>query len=306
MTAIDGSGIAGSGERHYRVVHRTTYRYALPMTDGYTVAHLLPRGTPRQRVPESVVNVTPEPSERDEHVDALGNRVTQIGVHRPHDELIVEAVSTVHVDDPTPIDDAESWNDVVARIDALRGDAAIDVGPFRARTRFVDVGRVGAELADIAYGSFTPGRGIVEAASDLCHRIFEGFTYDSTATDVSSPLADVLGSRRGVCQDFAHLAAGCLRSIGLAARYVSGYIETTPPPGRDRVVGADASHAWCSIWTPSAGWIDFDPTNDHFPTRRHITVAWGRDYADVTPVRGVVIGPSRAQTLDVAVDVALI
>jgi transglutaminase-like putative cysteine protease len=293
-------------ERQYRVVHRTTYRYELPMTDGYTVAHLLPRDTPRQRVAESVVNVTPEPSERDEHVDAFGNRVTQFGVHHPHDELVVEAVSTVGVDDPMPIDDVESWNDVAARVDLLRADEAIEVGPFRARTRFVDVDRVGADLAAIAYRSFTPGRGIAEAANDLCHQIYTGFTYDSTATDVSSPLADVLTSRRGVCQDFAHLAAGCLRAIGLAARYVSGYIETTPPPGRDRLVGADASHAWCSIWTPSAGWIDFDPTNDHFPTRRHVTVAWGRDYADVTPVRGVVIGPSRAQTLDVAVDVALV
>jgi transglutaminase-like putative cysteine protease len=291
--------------RRYRVVHRTTYRYESPMTDGYTVAHLLPRESFRQRVAESVVDVTPEPSERDEHVDVFGNRVTQFGVHHPHDELVVEAVSIVDVDDPMPIDTGESWNDVVTRVDALRGDDALDIGPFRARTRFVDVDRVGADLAAIAYGSFTPGRAITEAAHDLCHRIFTEFTYDPTATDVSSPLADVLASRRGVCQDFAHLAAGCLRSIGLAARYVSGYIETTPPAGGERVVGADASHAWCSIWTPSAGWIDFDPTNDHFPTRRHVTVAWGRDYADVTPVRGVVIGPSRAQTLDVAVDVAL-
>jgi transglutaminase-like putative cysteine protease len=290
--------------RQYRVAHRTSYRYELPMTDGYTVAHLLPRDTPRQRVAESVVNVTPEPSERDEHVDAFGNRVTQFGVHRPHDELVVEAVSTVDVDDPMPIEDVESWNDVAARVDRLRGDEAVEIGPFRARTRFVDLNRFGAELAAIAYESFTPGRAIAEAATDLCHQIYTGFTYDSTATDVSSPLADVLASRRGVCQDFAHLAAGCLRSIGLAARYVSGYIETTPQAGRDRLVGADASHAWCSIWTPSAGWIDFDPTNDHFPTRRHVTVAWGRDYADVTPVRGVVIGPSRAQSLDVAVDVA--
>jgi transglutaminase-like putative cysteine protease len=294
---------AETGVRRYRVSHRTTYRYASPMSDGYTVAHLLPRETPRQRVAHAAVEVTPEPNERDEHVDAFGNRITQFGVHHPHDELVVEAVSTVDVDDPTPVAPTESWNDVVARVEALRGDAAIDVGPFRARTRFVDVNRIGAELAAIAYDSFTPGRVIADAAQDLCHRIFEDFTYDSTATDVSTPLADVLVSRRGVCQDFAHLAAGCLRSIGLAARYVSGYIETTPPPGRPRLVGAAASHAWCSIWTPSAGWIDFDPTNDHFPTRRHVTVAWGRDYADVTPVRGVVIGPSRAQTLDVSVDV---
>jgi transglutaminase-like putative cysteine protease len=298
--------VINTNVRRYRVVHRTTYRYASPMTDGYTVAHLLPRDTLRQRVAESVVGVTPEPTERDEHVDVFGNRVTQFGVHHPHDELIVEAVSIVDVDDPMPIDTGESWNDVVARVDALRGDDVLEIGPFRARTRFVDLDLVGADLAAIAYRSFTPGRTIAEAAHDLCHRIFAEFTYDSTATDVSSPLADVLASRRGVCQDFAHLAAGCLRSIGLAARYVSGYIETTPPTGGDRVVGAGASHAWCSIWTPSAGWIDFDPTNDHFPTRRHVTVAWGRDYADVTPVRGVVIGPSRAQTLAVAVDMVLV
>ncbi len=292
--------------RRYRVVHRTTYHYKSPMTDGYTVAHLLPRDTPRQRVAQAAIRVTPEPSELDEHVDPFGNRVSQFGVHHPHDALVVEAESIVDVDDPAPITDVAAWNDVAARVDGLRGDDAIEIGPFRARTRFVDIDRVGAELAAIAYASFTPGRAIAEAAQDLCHRIFTGFTYDPTATDVSSPLVDVLTSRRGVCQDFAHLAAGCLRSIGLAARYVSGYIETNPPPGRERVVGADASHAWCSVWVPSAGWIDFDPTNDHFPTRRHVTVAWGRDYADVTPVRGVVIGPSRAQTLDVAVDVELI
>ena len=138
-------------------------------------------------------------------------------------------MSTVDVDDPKPIDDVESWNDVAARVDGLRGDEAIDVGPFRARTRFVDVDRVGADLAAIAYASFKPGRGIAEAANDLCHQIYTGFTYDSTATDVSSPLVDVLASRRGVCQDFAHLAAGCLRSIGLAAQYVSG---SSRPPRR--------------------------------------------------------------------------
>jgi transglutaminase-like putative cysteine protease len=121
---------------------------------------------------------------------------------------------------------------------------------------------------------------------------------------VSTPLADVLAARRGVCQDFAHLATGCLRSLGLAARYVSGSIETAPPPGEPRLVGADASHAWCSVWTPEAGWVDFDPTNGHLPVNQHVTVAWGRDYADVTPVRGVMIGPATTQLLEVSVDVA--
>ena len=276
------------------------------MTDGYTVAHLLPRDTPRQRVAESVVDVTPEPSERDEHVDAFGNRVTQFGVHHPHDELVVEAVEHRR----RRRSDADRRRRVVERRGRSRRSAcgatmrSRSARSGRGRASSI-VDRVGAELAAIAYGSFTPGRAIVEAAHDLCHRIFDEFTYDSTATDVSSPLADVLASRRGVCQDFAHLAAG-VPALDRARRTVRERLH------RDRrrrravtaLVGADASHAWCSIWTPSAGWIDFDPTNDHFPTRRHVTVAWGRDYADVTPVRGVVIGPSRAQTLDVAVDVA--
>ena len=133
--------------------------------------------------------------------------------------------------------------------------------------------------------------------------IYETFEYDPTFTDVSTPLSAVLAGRRGVCQDFAHLAAGCLRSLGLAARYVSGYIETDPPPGRPRLVGADASHAWCSVWVPQLGWIDFDPTNDRLPTHRHVTLAWGHDYGDVAPVRGVVIGPAVDQALSVEVDV---
>jgi transglutaminase-like putative cysteine protease len=133
--------------------------------------------------------------------------------------------------------------------------------------------------------------------------IHESFEYDATSTDVSTPLSAVLTGRRGVCQDFAHLAAGCLRTLGLAARYVSGYMETEPPPGRPRLVGADASHAWCSVWVPQQGWIDFDPTNDRMPTNRHVTLAWGRDYGDVAPVRGVVIGPAVDQTLTVEVDV---
>jgi transglutaminase-like putative cysteine protease len=288
----------------YRVVHRTSYRYASEMTDGYTVTHLVPRETPWQRVEVADVVVDPEPSQRDDFVDSFGNHVVQIGLHRPHASLVVEAVSLVDVRARGDVSDATPWEDVTRAVDALRGDDALDIGPFRGSSPFVDLGAIGDRLVAIAEPSFTPGRGIVDAVRDLCHRIHVEFTFDRTSTDLSTPLGDVLEAKRGVCQDFAHLAAGCLRSLGLSARYVSGYIETDAAPGRVRLVGADASHAWCSVWTPLEGWVDLAPTNDHVPADRHVTVAWGRDYADVAPVRGVVIGPSSTQSLDVSVDVA--
>jgi transglutaminase-like putative cysteine protease len=162
----------------------------------------------------------------------------------------------------------------------------------------------GAPALDaLTEGAFVPGRPVVEALRALCHEIFSSFTFDPAATDITTPLDDVLAHRGGVCQDFAHLAIAACRSRGLPARYVSGYIETDPPAGEARTIGADASHAWLSVWTPDLGWIDFDPTNDQLPPSRHVTVAWGRDYGDVAPVRGVVIGPSATQSMTVSVDV---
>lgn len=289
--------------RRYRVRHVTSYDYHAAMTDGYTVVHVLPRDTPNQQVLEASLEVTPEPLERDEFVDLFGNRVAQFGVHGPHEGLTIEARSTVAVVPPRVVDDGVPWEHVAATVAGLRGDAVLDVGPFRARSQFVDLARWGPTLADIAAPSFPPGRSVVEAIRDLCHRIHVEFAFDPTSTDVSTPLGDVLAARRGVCQDFAHLATGCLRSIGLAARYVSGYLETEPPPGQARLVGADMSHAWCSVWTTSNGWVDLDPTNDIVGPDRHVTVGWGRDYADITPVRGVVIGPASHQSMQVSVDV---
>lgn len=290
----------------FRITHRTTYRYDAPMTDGYTVACLVPRATAGQTVRESLVELDPAPSEYDSFIDVFGNIVTQFGLHEPHSELTVQAVSTVDVVERVrPVDDTP-WEAVVAQLDELTGDTAVDVGFFRAPSVFVTATDLSAELRNVALPAFVPGRGIVDVAAELCRTIFEGFAFDAGFSDVSTPLRDVLRERRGVCQDFAHLAVGCLRAHGLAARYVSGYIETQPPPGEPRLVGADASHAWCSVWTPLAGWVDFDPTNGHLPVNDHVTVAWGRDYADVTPVRGIMIGPSTSQTLDVSVDVARI
>jgi transglutaminase-like putative cysteine protease len=274
------------------------------MTDGYTVAHLLPRDTPLQAVTNARVTIDPEPSEIDEFTDLFGNRVVQFGVHRPHDSLVVEATSEVTLTEPGEFSAGDPWEQVVTTIDGLRDEDALVVGPFRGRSQFIDLDQFREQLSALTFGAFAPGRGIIDATRELCTLIFNGFVFDPTATDVSTPLGNVLGDRRGVCQDFAHLATGCLRSLGLAARYVSGYLETEPPPGEPRLVGADMSHAWCSVWTPSDGWIDFDPTNDHLPVRRHVTVGWGRDFADVSPVRGVVIGPTSGQSLDVSVDIA--
>lgn len=292
--------------RKYRITHRTTYRYDAPMTDGYTVACLVPRPTPWQRVLASRVELQPTASESDSYLDVFGNLVYQFGFHEPHQEMTVEAFSSVEIDErDTPVD-GTPWESVVAELDGLGGSDAIDIGFFRARSTFVDTAALADQLRELTATTFTPGRGIVDATRALCELIYRDFQFDAGFSDVSTPLGQVLSARRGVCQDFAQLAVACLRSLGLAARYVSGYIETLPPPGQQRLVGADASHAWSSVWTPSAGWVDFDPTNGHLPANDHVTVAWGRDYADVTPVRGVMIGPRASQTLDVSVDVARI
>ena len=297
MTTSTGDAV------RYRVSHRTTYEYGLPMADGYTVAHLLPRPTAHQVVESAEVVIDPQPDERAEHIDVFGNRVLQIGVHHAHETLSLHAQSEVTVEPGTVSSPGEPWEVAAWRVSELRGGDALAVRPFVGSSPYVPLAPHGAALREIAEEAFTPHRPIVDGARELCRVIHDTFEYDSAFTDVSTPLSSVLAGRRGVCQDFAHLAAGCLRTLGLAARYVSGYMETDPPPGRPRLVGADASHAWCSVWVPQQGWIDFDPTNDKMPTTRHVTLAWGRDYGDVAPVRGVVIGPAVEQTLRVEVDV---
>ncbi len=289
--------------RRYRATHRTAYEYGAEVLDGYSVAHLLARSTPWQDVNDSSITTDPEADEYDEHVDVFGNRVVQLGLHRPHNGLVVTATSDVTVRPVSTPRADPPWERVVSELEGLHGPQAFEVLPFAAASRHVRLADHHAALRDVAADAFAPDRGLWEATVALSTTIFETFAFDPTFTEVSTPLDVVLGERRGVCQDFAHLAVGALRSLGLSARYVSGYIETSPPPGEPKSIGADASHAWCSVWVPGHGWVDFDPTNGLSPPDRHVTVAWGRDYADVTPLRGVVIGPASKQTLDVAVDV---
>lgn len=277
----------------YHVRHRTEYRYGELMSRGHTVTHLVPCAVPGQRLLSSVVTVDPVPEERFEFDDAFGNRVVQFVVATSHDHLTVVADCDVEVTEVPQSVDRTAW-DAGSR---WPPDLAGFVAPSSSASP-----TTGVEA--FALPSFVPGRSITDVARDLCRRIFEEFAFDPSFTEVATPLAEVLSAHRGVCQDFAHLAVSCLRAFGLPARYVSGYIETLPLPGFPRLVGADASHAWCSVALGDGTWFDFDPTNDQAPPTRHVVVAYGRDYLDVAPVLGVVIGPVTTQQLTVEVDVS--
>lgn len=291
----------------YRVTHRTSYTYGLPVNDAYTIACLLPRERHLQDVLWARVVATPVPDEYLETRDVFGNHIVQLGVHHRHDAFEIVAESLIDTRITGGPNTIRTWEEIAQAAASLRGHPAIKIGPYRAATRHSTPSDRGDLLAALAARIFTPGRPVTECVAALSHEIFETYSFDATATDWATPLDTVLENRAGVCQDFAHLATAALRSVGLPASYVSGYIETDPPPGEVKSIGADASHAWCSVWTgPSddgGGWLDLDPTNDQVPPTRHVTVGWGRDYADVAPVRGVVLGPNSNQLMDVAVDV---
>jgi len=284
----------------YRVVHTTRYRYSEPVSGAHNEARLVPRESPMQRCTARRVTIPPGPHAYRERTDFFGNPTAYFAIQEPHDALTVTVTSRVSIAAPDVTTDAgEPWDTVRERLMIEPDVDGRDARPFILESRLV---RPTAELRAYAAGSFTPGRPVLDAAHDLMHRIHEEFTYEQGFTTVATPLTDVLRDRRGVCQDFAHVAVGCIRSVGLPARYVSGYIETIAPPGKKKLVGADASHAWFSIWTPHAGWVDFDPTNDQRVGDRHVTLSWGRDFADVTPLKGVVFGTGTHE-LDVSVDV---
>jgi transglutaminase-like putative cysteine protease len=283
----------------YRVVHTTRYRYSEPVNGAHNETRLVPRETPLQRCTARRVTIAPTPHAYRERTDFFGNPTAYFAIQEPHDELTVTVTSRVSVAAPDGASSDEPWDAVRDRLMTEPGEDGRNARPFVLESRLV---HPSAELHDYAVGSFAPGRPQLDAARDLMHRIHEDFAYEQGATTIATPLADVLRERRGVCQDFAHVAVGCLRSVGLPARYVSGYIETIAPPGKKKLVGADASHAWFSIWTSHAGWVDFDPTNDQRVGDRHVTLSWGRDFADVTPLKGVVFGTGTHE-LDVSVDV---
>ena len=270
------------------------------MSSGQSIGHLTPRNTANQSVVSTSLDISPEPEDRSTWLDAFGNPVDSFTITSPHETLEVVATSTVDVSVPALPTVDEPWEVVMSRLPSRFGPADVEAQQFVLPSPFIPYL---FELHTLAKESFTTDRPFMDAFTDLTASIFHTYSFDPSFSDVSTPLGDVLLHRRGVCQDFAHLMTGALRSIGLAARYVSGYIETRPPPGQPKLVGSDASHAWCSVYVPDVGWIDADPTNNHIPPNRHVSVAWGRDYGDVAPLRGVVLGPSATQTMSVQVDV---
>jgi len=289
-----------AGSKTYRVTHRTTYTYDAPVEQSYNEAHLRPRDTERQRCLTHDIAVDPPPATWSEYDDLFGNRVCAFVVRGGFDSLSVTSTSEVVVSSPPAPPASPPWESVRMLLDIDRQLSARDARRYRASSRLIPM--AGA-LGDYAAPSFSPGRPLVDAVVDLTARIHRDFAYEPGFTSVTTPVLEVLDHRRGVCQDFAHLAVGCLRTVGLAARYVSGYIETVPPPGAPRLVGADASHAWASLYLPGWGWLDVDPTNDQLVSDAYVTVAWGRDYWDVSPLRGSVEGGGASHRLEVAVDV---
>ena len=280
-----------------QVVHETHYRYSAPVALSQQLLHLTPRALRWQACHAHRLSVEPEPGERSQRDDFFGNPTTLFLIAAPHLELIVRATSSVTV----------SPREATARAsprtpwEAVRAAAVAEAPAFLYESPHVETWR---EIAEYGARSFPRGRSALDGAIDLTARIHRDFQFDRAATSVSTPLREVMKRRRGVCQDFAHLMIGALRALGLSARYVSGYLLTDPPPGRPRLIGADASHAWVSVYCgAAAGWVDLDPTNDCVVDDEHVTLAWGRDFGDVTPMRGVILGGGD-QELEVRVTVS--
>jgi transglutaminase-like putative cysteine protease len=285
----------------YQVTHTTTYEYQNAVSISHHLLKLTPRALPRQALHEHQILLQPEPALTSRHEDYFGNPAAFVTVEGAHRQLSLTARSVVDITAPQLPEAAGTppWEKV--RELALGPVNGLGTEPVEFTFSSPQVPS-GEAYAGYASSSFPPGRPVLEAARDLMQRIFREFRFDPKATTVATPLAQVFQQRRGVCQDFAHFQIACLRSLGLPARYVSGYLETVPPPGKSRLIGADTSHAWLQVWCGEAGWADLDPTNGIFPTDRHITLAWGRDYGDVSPSRGVLVG-SGQHHLKVAVDV---
>ncbi|MCD2517235.1 transglutaminase family protein [Massilia sp. G4R7] len=286
----------------YRVLHETRYRYGGTVTLSQQYLHLTPRAFAYQQIEAHRILIDPGVDDSREGVDFFGNITRHVGLTAPHDSLLVQAESTVALHARpglAAIAGSLPWEHVRDRMNLDRSEATLEACRYLHESPHVGVF---PELEAYARTSFTPGRPQLDAALDLTHRIFADFAFDASATDIATPLEQVMRGRRGVCQDFAQLMIGCLRSLKLPARYVSGYILNHPPEGQPRLVGADASHAWVSVFCPLLGWIDFDPTNRCLVQHEHITLGWGRDFSDVTPLRGIVLGGGR-QELDVRVTV---
>lgn len=286
--------------RVYRINHRTEYRYSAVVTSSYGRGHLTPRDTERQRCLSFDLGIDPGPADKSSSRDAYGNISSYFHITERHHGLTVVGDAVVEVDPPpTGLYSSgaalDPWESAIpAGLEGVfASEFTLDLRPPE----------ITAAVRDYAAASFVPGRPLIEVVEDLNRRIFADFTYRAGSTTVSTKVSHMLATREGVCQDFARLAIACLRANGLAASYVSGYLATDPAPGKERVFGIDATHAWAAVWTPAGPWLAFDPTNDQLVDERYITVGWGRDYADIPPLRGIIYTDSEHSVIDVSVDV---
>ncbi|MCB1316581.1 MAG: transglutaminase family protein [Leptospiraceae bacterium] len=286
----------------YTVTHITTYEYAEDVSLGHSEAHLLPRNESHQICHNSRLDIQPRPEALWHRQDYFGNRITFFSLQNAHRHLEVKATSEIELYDRgiKANQDSPAWETVRELVaTGLEGDA------LSAREMILDSTYIhrNQDFADYALLSFTPQRPMLDACYDLMNRIYREFEYDPRFTSVGTPLPEVFRHRRGVCQDFAHFFIAALRSINLPARYMSGYIENEPPPDKkEKLRGADASHAWISVYIPPTGWVEFDPTNNQIPSVQHILLACGRDFQDVSPLRGVIFGGGK-HVVHVSVDV---
>ncbi len=288
----------------FRVKHSTRYKYVQRVTRCYNVAHIIPRDTDRQQCLNNRVTISPQPAAAMQRDDYFGNTAYHFEIQMPHTELEITAQSDIVMvdhDRELDFDLTASYGELLEHLRQPSTQEAIDAREFLLDSPLIECSQA---LKDYAEPSFQLERSLRAAVKDLTTRIFTDFSYDPHFTTIATPLASVLEHKRGVCQDFAHLQIGCLRSMGIPAKYVSGYIETLPAPGEQKLVGADATHAWIAYFSPDEGWVEYDPTNNSAANTQHIVTAFGRDYVDVTPVRGVIFGGGKAPILEVSVDVA--
>jgi transglutaminase-like putative cysteine protease len=293
----------------FSVTHITKYDYNASVSYCHNIATLRPREAIGQQVLEYQIEVDPQPSELSERIDFFGNYITRFSIQKQHKKLKVTTRSKILREyggyrNTFQTDACKKITMSEALLALNRMDSAIlEAKQFVLESIFIR--DTDESIRNYAKISFRGDRSVFEATYELMQRIYTDFKFVSGFTSISTPINEVMKEKKGVCQDFAQIAIACIRSVGLPARYVSGYIETLPPPGKPKLIGADASHAWFSIFIPHFGWVDFDPTNNQIPLDRHLVVGWGRDYYDVPPLKGVVYGSGKSK-LKVEVDIAAI
>ncbi|UAY51305.1 transglutaminase family protein [Ferruginibacter albus] len=283
---------------NYIVTHTTTYQYDESVGLCYNIVRLLPRNTATQLCARANIDIQPKPDVYNEYEDFFGNKLVYFAIQQEHKILTVTVRSEIQkLNNDEYLPGNISWEEVKEQLHQHKGDW-LEVSQYIPYTA---VTRANADILEYAARSFTVGRTMFDAVYDLMQRIFNDFIFKPGFTTIATPLSVVFKERKGVCQDFAHLAIACVRAMGLPARYISGYIETIAPEGEEKLIGVDASHAWFSVFIPGTGWVDFDPTNNQLPSMQHVTVGWGRDYFDIAPVKGVIFSVGD-HNLSVAVD----